>query len=209
MNEPVYAAQRWQTNGHLIADLHRLGYLQDEWRTLDPTYGRGMWWKVWRPVELVTHDLAQDGVDFRDLPYGDEEFQAVAYDPPYVSTGTTKHRRINASLHQPYGVGDNAHTPHLIQALINEGLAECARVAKAKGFLLVKCQDYIKSGKFWNGTYLTMSHGIGLGLEVVDRLEFITSPRPQPHGRRQVHARRNLSTLIVFRKGRAALGADR
>ena len=207
--EPVYAANRWQTNGHLIADCHRLGYLQDDWRTLDPTYGRGTWWKVWRPSSLTTHDLAQDGVDFRSLPYDDGEFDAVAYDPPYVSTGSTANERVAAQHHALYGIGDDADTPQSIQALINDGLVECARVVKTKGYVLVKCQDYIKSGKYWNGTYLTMAHGISIGLEVVDRLEHITSPRVQPHGRRQVHARRNLSTLIVFSKRRAALEVNR
>ena len=45
----VYACTAWPTNAAMIADVHRLGYLKDEDHILDPTYGRGRWWRVWRP----------------------------------------------------------------------------------------------------------------------------------------------------------------
>lgn len=41
---PVLAATAWKTNADLIVDCARLGYLRKEWITLDPTYGRGLWW---------------------------------------------------------------------------------------------------------------------------------------------------------------------
>lgn len=77
-------------------------------------------------------------------------------------------------------------------------LAEVARVVRHRGLVLVKCQDYITSGRLWPGTHHTTTRGLELGLRLVDRLEYLTSPRPQPSGRRQVHARRNLSTLLVW-----------
>src|SRR5579862_4447487 len=87
MSSPVLAAYHWQTNGHLIADCHRLGYLLDDDHVLDPTYGRGAWWKVWRPEKLTAHTRAVDGSDFRHLPYPDGAFDTIAYDPPYVAKG--------------------------------------------------------------------------------------------------------------------------
>ena len=38
-----------------------------------------------------------------------------------------------------------------------------------------------------------------VGMTKVDRLDFLTDPRPQPH-LRQIHARRNYSTLLIFQK---------
>jgi hypothetical protein len=44
------------------------------------------------------------------------------------------------------------------------------------------------------------SHAATVGLRLVDRFDLLGHIRPQPPGRRQVHARSNYSTLLVFRK---------
>lgn len=177
-----------------------MGYLKEDWTILDPTYGKGNWWKEFRPEKLFYHDIKLDGIDFRNLPYEDEFFDAVAYDPPYVSIGGRSTSNIKGFLGL-YGLEEAPESPAELQDYMNSGLVECARVTKKKGFLLVKCQDYISRGKFWNGTYLTQKCAMESGLEVFDRLEYLVgTPRPQPPGRRQIHARRNLSTLFVFVK---------
>ena len=198
--EPIYAAQEWQSNAELIYDLHRLGYMNENDYTLDPTFGRGNWWTIWRPNRLVTSDK-KTGTDFRNLPHDDETFDVIAYDPPYVSTGSTKHAGT-ADIRDRYGLADAPQNPKELQQLINDGATECTRVLKTGGTMFIKCQDYIKSGKYFAGTHYTIIHAQSLGLILEDRLEHISGPRPQPKGRRQVHARRNLSTLLVFKKGK-------
>ena len=199
---PVLAATAWPSNAHMVEDLARLGYLRADWRTIDPTYGRGNWWTRWRPDELTVHDLDLDlddgdGVDFRDLPEVDGAYDAAVFDPPYVCVGGRTTTGL-PDMHDRYGLTDAPRTPAGVQALIDDGLAEVARVVRHRGLVLVKCQDYITSGRLWPGTHHTTTRGLELGLRLVDRLEYLTSPRPQPSGRRQVHARRNLSTLLVW-----------
>lgn len=194
----VLAATAWTTNADLIEACVQLGYLHPIDRVLDPTHGRGLWWTKWRPENLTASDL-RTGVDFRHLPHENGTFDAVAYDPPYVCVGGRKTTGL-ADLHDRYGLTNAPTSPAGLQALINEGLAECARVARTNGVVLVKCQDYVSSGRLWLGTHHTLTAALGLGLECVDRLEHLAGVRPQPPGRRQVHARRNLSTLFVFRK---------
>lgn len=196
----VVAAASWPTNGDLIADLFRLGYIHDDDLVLDPTYGRGKWWTRRRPSNLVASDI-RDGVDFRSLPHDDESFDVVAYDPPYVCVGGRKTTTI-PDLHDRYGLTDAPRTPALVQQLVNDGLTECARVVRRDGRILVKCQDYVWGGRLWIGTHHTLTHGLGLGLELIDRFEHIAGRRPQPPGRRQHHARRNVSTLFVFGRSR-------
>jgi hypothetical protein len=197
-DQPVLAADRWANNAALIADCARLGYLRREWRVLDPTFGRGLWWTEFRPEDLVASDLAT-GVDFRCLPWPEAEFDAVAYDPPYVAPGGRRTTGL-PDLFDRYGLVDAPATPALLQEMIDAGLAECARVVRPGGLLLVKCQDYVSSGRLWPGTHHTLCTAFGIGLELVDRLEHIGGVRPQPPNRRQVHARRNLSTLLVLRR---------
>jgi hypothetical protein len=202
MSDLVHAATAWNSNADLIADCARLGYLNASWLTLDPTYGRGNWWSLWRPAQLTCHDIAQDGVDFRRLPHGDDSFEAIAFDPPYVCPGG-RATSTTQEMHSRYGMnGTSFRTPAELQAIINDGLTEMRRVVTPKGIVLVKCMDYVTSGKLFAGTHYTLTHALGLGFDLVDRLEHIGSAGPQSQ-KRQVHARRNLSTLFVLRAPRA------
>lgn len=195
----VLAANRWPTNAHLIEDCARLGYLSPELNTIDPTYGKGGWWTRWRPRTLVTHDIRLDGVDFRNLPHKDGSFSQAVFDPPYVCIGGRQTTGI-PEMHDRYGMTDAPRTPRGVQDLINAGLDELARVVEPGGIVLAKCQDYITSGRLWPGTHNTLIHAMAAGFDLWDRLEHISNPRPQPSGRAQKHARRNLSTLLVLRR---------
>lgn len=248
---PVFAAFPWPSNAELIAGVRQLGYLRDGDHVLDPTYEKGVWWKQWRPEKLTTHHRAVDGSDFRNLPYPDGAFDAIAYDLPYVCPGGRKTSTVK-EMHNRYGMAEggfvdpNFKTPAELQQIINDGLTEMARLVrpartkKEGGVIVAKCQNYIWSGDFFDGAEQTRDHGKALGLVVVDRLEAVglyvdddgeiqgvAGPQPtvtrckgaaQPprdgvcafcgggwspiHGaaRGQFHARRNLSTLWVFRK---------
>ncbi|GAC1646569.1 MAG: hypothetical protein NVS9B15_04700 [Acidobacteriaceae bacterium] len=203
---PVLAAHNWKTNADLIEDCAALGYLRQEWLTLDPTYHNGTWWKKWRPTTLVALNRQRDGSDFRHLPFSSGLFKAIAYDPPYVAKGGRSTSGIK-EMDERYGKVDCPPTPQLLQELINDGLTEMYRLVAKGGYVLTKSQDYVSSGKLWIGTHHTMTHGLELGFAVQDRFEHIGRTRPQPPRTRkdgqpvlQQHARRNLSTLIVFKK---------
>jgi hypothetical protein len=194
---PVRSAHAWPTNGYLIADVARLGYLRRDDRVLDPTFGLGVWWDRWRPDRLTAHDLdpakAPDGAhDFRALPYPRAAFDAVAFDPPYKLNGTP-----DEATDGRYGV-DAPATVAERMGLILEGMTEAARVLVRRGVLLVKCQDQVVSGAiYWQTDELT-AHAAMLGFVKVDRFDLLGGGRPQPGGRAQQHAYGRPSTLLVF-----------
>lgn len=217
----VLAANTWHTNADLIADVAKL-YLRSDMAILDPTYGRGLWWTKWHPDNLWVSDRASieelkcsnhahrpswirncaHGLDFTEVSTWarSDFFDAVAFDPPYVSTGG-RDTTTMPDFAARYGLTDAPRTPKDLQEQTDQGLASIRAVLVPGGILLVKCQDYISSGKMFPGTHHTLSAALSLGYTLVDRLEHIArKPRPQPPGRRQVHARRNLSTMLVFRK---------
>jgi len=190
--ETILAATAWPNNAALIADCRRLGYLPG--RVMDVTYGRGKWWTVGgEPEGLVKHDLRLDGVDFRHLPHPDASFDAIAFDPPYKLNGTPTDK-----VDAPYGV-DVIDTRDGRHQLIRDGITECARVLASGGYLLAKVQDQVNGGKVRWQSRIFADHAESLGLEHVDAL-LMLAYRPQPAGVRQVHARRNYSTLLVFKK---------
>lgn len=207
---PVLAADTWATNALLIEDVARLGYLRATDHVLDPTHGRGVWWQKWRPDRLTAHDLdpakAPDGpADFTDLPYPDGHFDAVAFDPPYMAPGGRKTTSVG-DFNDRFGLHSTPARPDTNQAQINAGITEAHRVVRRGGIVLVKCMDYVNGGALFLGTHHTLTHALEVGLVVQDRFEHVGRPGPQPSvnldgsPRRQLHARRNLSTLFVFRR---------
>lgn len=201
----------WPSNAELIADVASLGHIRGA--VLDPTYGRGRWWKTYRPENLVTRDRKTDpSWDFRTMAeFADETFDCVAFDPPYVAVGGRK--TIGAKVKDftdSYGMDTAERDPKAVQEAINDGMAQSARVLKPGGILLVKCSDYISSGELWPGTHFTWVWAtIQIGFEHVDTFIHLSkSGGPQPKDRtradgkpvRQHHARSNSSVLFVFRR---------
>lgn len=202
MTEPVKVWDAWPTNAHLIADCARLGYLRPTDRVLDPTYGKGTFWKVWKPDALTASDgIASKSplgraVDVRHLPWPDKYFDSSVYDGPYKLNGTS--RPEDEFVDERYGVHEKARWQDRM-ALLADGTVECARVTERH--LLVKCQDQVVSGKKrWQTTWVTeAAEKAGFGL--VDRFDF-PSYRPQPmEGRTQRTAHVCSSQLLVFERG--------
>lgn len=195
---PVLAVQDWPTNGHLIADVAEL-YIAPDARVLDVTYGGGKWWTVYRPTNLVALNRSVDGIDFRRLPMADALFDVVAFDPPYVPGGTTADddEPITA-YHRRYGLDDDCpRSTEELTALILAGLAECARVVRRGGLVLVKCQPYQAGRIFHHMPTTIITAAGGLGLRLMD--EFIHRRRPGPTSADEFNrARRNHSNLLVF-----------
>lgn len=197
----VYSAYGWRSNAELMVACRELGYLSDEMTILDVTYGLGSFWKAWMPKGLIGCDLDPTkspigySVDFRKTLFDDGYFDAVVLDPPYKLQGTG-HKDENDAR---YGLGDYMPWQDRHE-MIREGITEGARVIRPKGYLLVKCMDQVCGGrKRWQTVEFTAWGGM-LGLALVDMMHLLTTPRPQPEGRRQVHSLQNFSTLLVFQK---------
>lgn len=191
-----------RTNAALMLDAKALGYLSDEMVILDPTYGRGGMWKFWRPNGLVAGDIdpqefGQIRLDFTRMPFEDDSFDAVVFDPPYKLNGTP----TSGDMDRRYGV----HTTRRWQdrmELVKLGLTECIRVLRPKGHLLLKCQDQVCSGQVrWQTREFADFVEKESNLRLVDHL-LLLGGRPQPEGRKQVHARRNHSSLLIFGGGK-------
>lgn len=205
MKPPVLAINKWKSNGHLIRECARLGYLRKDWLTLDPTFGKGTFWKVWRPDELVACDLVEAkspigfSVDFTDLPWPDEYFDASVFDGPYKFNGTPSD---TDGADERFGVHKKATWQDRME-LLRVGAIEVARVTDR--FMLVKCQDQVVSSKIrWQSRVIEEAlEPLGFGLK--DRFEYL-SRREQPKKvngkrRKQKNAWRCSSQLLVFKRG--------
>jgi len=187
-----------RNNAELILDAVALGYLRADWRTLDPTYGRGRFWRRWRPEHLTRHDLdpnrAPDGpADFTRLPYAANHFDAVVFDPPYKLNGAAGSHASDVD----YGVDERAgwQSRH---ALIVAGIVEAARVVSparlervdrgrtelAGGMVLIKCQDQVSAGAVRWQTREFADAAEAVGLELIDAFH-LRGYRAQPRRTRK------------------------
>lgn len=178
----VMAFRTWGNNSHLIEDLFKLGYLNDDMAILDPTYGLGVFWKRHRPPYLVGTDIepakspggyvpgqfafTESGisVDFTKTPWGDETFDAVVFDPDYKLSGTSQgNNRGPAASNPRYGM-DRAYqsaADHL--GRIADGLSECVRVTTPGGVITVKHMDQVVSGSVTFQSDMIRDVMVGLG----------------------------------------------
>ena len=172
----------WQSNGDLIAEVARLGYLDG--RVLDATYGRGTFWKVHRPESLTTNDRDAPGADcsydYREFPppWGDpaRRFDAVVFDPDYKLNGTP----ALGEFDRRYGIGGDV-TREQRYAAILDGAVECWRVTRR--YLLVKCQDQVESGRqWWMGDDVTTAIREAGGKKV-EEFFYLGGGRAQPKDR--------------------------
>ncbi len=198
---PILSTTPWPSNAHLIVDCARLGYLQPEWNTLDATYGRGKFWTIWRPEKLTTNDIdpesdADHHCDFRDLPFSDGEFDAAIYDPPYITGGGD--RSTIDDFNDRYGLDVVPRNGKELRKIIDAGFVEVARCVRDRGFVLVKCKNYVESG-FEAGVFLLWKLAVDAGHELVDALNHVGGTGPQPPHATQRHSRSNYSTLLVFK----------
>ena len=206
MTIPAVEAQRaipavhpWKNNAELIADCWSLGYITPFDQVLDMTYGKGRFWTLIHPYSMVRVDKfahVQGGIkaDFRQLPFEDARFDVAVFDPPYKLSGTP-----SATEYPDYGIQEKM-SPHDRMAMICDGLKEATRVVRKGGYVLVKCQDQVCSGKVWWQTDMVTRWGFMVGLAKVDRFDMTGHSRPQPSGRRQVHAHGRPSTLLVLQR---------
>ena len=198
----VMAVSPADNNAELIEQCVQLGYLHASDTILDPTYGCGGFWTKWQPATLVASDLDASrspygsSVDFTATPWNQESFDAVVFDPPYKLNGAGGSHpsdiRYGVANRRSVSWQDRHH-------LIRTGITEVVRLLRPGGTLLIKCQDQVSGGSVRWQTREFSDHAEQHGCRLVDMLHLV-SYRPQPPNRRQVHARRNYSTLLVLTK---------
>jgi hypothetical protein len=209
VDEYIQAYHRWKNNADLIANaIVPMGYIRPDDRVIDVTYGRGNWWTLYRPEDFYYHDWKLDKVDFTDLPYEDEQFDVVGFDPPYKMNGTTQSSLDDGDFHDRWGLVGSAKKASRYR-VIKAGLKESARVlrgptrkrGKDGGLVLLKCQNQSQgAGVHWQ-TYDFKEYGEKeCGLRLVDEFHMIGHTIKQQPNRRQKRAHGRPSVMMVMQK---------
>ena len=181
----------------------------------DVTYGKGVFWKKVNPSDYNLHftDI-KTGVDCRNLPYENCSMDCVVIDPPYMEgfyRRNSDHLAGNgtfSSFREAYSDGSiyeqKKDTPKYHDAVLDmyySAGCEAVRVLKSKGIMIVKCQDEVSANKQHLTQVEIINEYTKHGLTIEDLFVMIRNNRPSISTlKKQVHARKNHSYFLVFRK---------
>ena len=183
-------------NSELFPDILEL-YCKDGDTIADVTYGKGVFWKHIDKSKYTLHfsDI-QNGIDYNNLPYGDLSIDALVLDPPYMGHNGGK----TYATARNYNVDVKKYDKKYIDVLYNGGISEAKRVLVKKGLLIIKCQDEIQSGKQNLNHCKIIDNCTNEGFIVEDIFILVQKNTPIMRHDYQIHARKNHSYFIVFRK---------
>ncbi|MBI5235653.1 MAG: site-specific DNA-methyltransferase [Deltaproteobacteria bacterium] len=182
-------------------------------RIADVTWGQGVFWKNVPAGDYDVHvtDL-KTGVDCRNLPYPDESFDCVVFDPPYMegffrkSAGHLGGAGTHASFRKAYSNGEamQENGPKWHAAVVDlyiKGGKEAARVIKQDGICIVKCQDEVSANRQWLTHVEIINAYAEMGFYARDLFVIVRSNQPGVSRLlKQIHARKNHSYFIIFQK---------
>lgn len=204
-NELTFTAYQC-TSDELFPRLLSL-YVAAESTVADVTYGRGVFWKkVPRGAyRLLATDITT-GVDCRNLPYKDGTVDCVVFDPPYMHTpGGTAH--VGHQNYEQYYrnnmPADNRMRKYheAVLDLYFETAKEAHRVLRDEGLFIVKCADEVCANQQRLTHVEVIDDFARRGFVVEDLFVLVRNNRPGvSRVLMQVHARKNHSYFIIFRK---------
>ncbi len=196
----------------------------------DVTFGKGVFWKKVPKgrYTLLASDLSKDsddpdfpcknGIDCRNLPYGDESLDCVVLDPPYMEGLYRKEvdhlagSGTHAAFRRHYSNGSATEGgPKWHDAVLDMYLragCEAYRVLKKDGIFIVKCQDEV-SANLQRLTHVELITGYEpLGFYTKDLFVVIRKNKAGVSRlKKQVHARKNHSYFLIFQKRKVRISS--
>lgn len=203
-NELIHSCYQG-TNDAVFANVLAL-YVPKLSRVADVTYGKGVFWKgvSIEDYELLRTDAAVR-TDCRELPYKDATIDCLVFDPPYMHTAKSthlKHQRFEENYRN--NASQNGSTKKYHEAVLDlyfQAAREASRVLRNEGIYIVKCADEVCSNEQRLTHVEIINELTRTGFVVEDLFVLMRKNKPGvSRAVRQVHARKNHSYFLVFRK---------
>lgn len=204
-NELIFSAYQ-ETNDRVFPLILSL-YVAPGSVVADITFGKGVFWKNVPKNKYKLHATdIRTGFDCRKLPYENGSIDSVVFDPPYMHTpGGTAH--LNHQNYEQY-YQNNATKRDTLQKYHEAVLdlyfqtgREAFRVLKDEGIFIVKCCDEVCANRQRLTHVELVNEFASIGFGVEDLFVIMRNNRPGVSRMlSQVHARKNHSYFLVFRK---------
>lgn len=171
---------------------------------LDATVNVGRFWRgSTRPVIGMDIDprYKPDVVgDNRDMPFEDESFDVVVYDPPHIPN-QGKDRTKDFNIRFGLGLKSSAENGYNFSHLYPPFLREAYRVLRPEGILFAKITDYVHNHRYQWAHVEFIKAAEAVGFQPCDCIIKIRKgPIISPKWKNAHHSRRQHSYWLIFRK---------
>jgi len=174
---------------------------------VDTTFGRGAFWKNLSDLPTHSHDIKDDGVDCRSLPYENGTVDVVVVDPPYRPTHGSKGFSTGGNgLAKAYQLGTSPlDSINDVIELYRGALTEAFRVARpSTGRVLVKTQDLSYGHRLHLVSWDVLRVMTEVGFEFADQFILVNKHRLTSGAwKKQERARRSHSVMWIGIKEQA------
>jgi SAM-dependent methyltransferase len=175
-------------------------------KILDATVNAGRFW-VGTMRKIVGMDIDRhhkpDVVgDNTDMPFDDESFDVIVYDPPHIpNQGADRDKDFN----KRFGLGPRASLQqgYNFSHMFPPFCMEAHRVLKKNGVLFCKIADYVHGHRFQWAHVELLNAAVGVGFTACDCIVKVRKgPITDPRWKKAHHARRHHCYWLVFRKSK-------
>jgi SAM-dependent methyltransferase len=181
-------------------------------RIIDVTFNRGVMWKGTGllPYRVdVSREMSPEAdliADCRDLPFAENSFDVVAFDPPHLPAAAASVNSSGIERHQyglnadgDYRQGDN------INPLFADFLREARRVLSPEGIVIAKIADLVHNHRYQWQHVAFINAAESLGMTVCDAIikaDPAAGNLKSSKWKRAHHFRRGHCYWLVVRPGR-------
>lgn len=220
-------------NDEVFKDILSL-FVEEGSTIADVTFGLGVFWNkvdttkyTIYPSDLYLKEETKkkyaklnprDGINCKSLPYEDSSLDVIVFDPPYMESfyrkekeqigGTGTHFAFRRAYSSGKGneKGESAKYHDAVTEMYVKSGFEASRVLKQGGIYIVKCQDEVSANKqrLTHVEIITAFEQMGFYCEDI----FIVVRTNKPvisRLKKQVHARKNHSYFLIFRKTKSKI----
>lgn len=181
---------------------------------VDPCYSKGNFYKREVPEPKYCFDIAPQNddvikADARELPFAPGTVKSLIFDPPFLATKGPSLKQADASnlILKRFSVFPTE--PELFK-FYWQALKHFYDILAPKGFLIVKCQDKVSSGKqYFSHIYI---HNMALELGFYPKDLFVLHNKSKMIGKwggNQVHAFKFHSFFWIFKKRNAKVDLNK
>lgn len=197
---------------HVVLPLLFQVHAPDATDVLDCTYNRGVMWKKSGHAPTVTVDLDPDmpadhAADFRDMPFDDNSFDVVVFDPPHLPAAVAS-KGSSGIEHMQYGLGgdhDYRQGDNISPAFVGFA-AEAQRVLRPGGVVFAKIADLVHNHRYqWQHVdFIVAAQLAGMSpCDVIVKADPAAANLKSSKWRNVKHFRRAHCYWIVVRNGRS------
>lgn len=186
----------------LLLDLHATARPD----ILDCTYNKGRMWKGldYKPLKMDLCDEYDVDVvgDFRDMPFPDDSFDVIVFDPPHLPTAAG-----NKTVYTKYKVevADKDRAGENISDLFVPFLKQAKRVLRKNGIVLAKLADLVHNHRaHWHQVdFINAVREVGLTpCDMLIKIDPAAGNLKDNRWKKVKHLRKAHCYWIVVRKGK-------